>query len=306
MRNMAHLGRRCYGSAPLKKTFIRMANASSYARKPATSSSSTSKFKKATSTTSTPASSSSSSPSVSETSSSSATDDFDEPMSFSSPTSYASPSLDSVTKNPFENQRTLNQIFPNTLQDSPDYGLNDENDINWSSSFSGLGSAPFPGHAQEILAQPIQPQDIEMKPDGMIYLPEIKYRRILSRAFGAGGWGLVPRSETIVTDALVTREYALVCLGRLVGIARGEQSYFAPGNIPTATEGCKSNALMRCCKDLGIASELWDPYFIKDFKSKYCEEKFVEHVVTKRTKKIWKRKDRTIDYPYKLASNGFR
>ena len=44
---------------------------------------------------------------------------------------------------------------------------------------------------------------------------------------------------------------------RLVAIARGEQEYFDPSGIPTATEGCKSNALMRCSKDLGIASELW-------------------------------------------------
>lgn len=44
---------------------------------------------------------------------------------------------------------------------------------------------------------------------------------------------------------------------RLVAIARGEQEYFDPSGIPTATEACKSNALMRCCKDLGIASELW-------------------------------------------------
>lgn len=43
----------------------------------------------------------------------------------------------------------------------------------------------------------------------------------------------------------------------LVAIARGEQEYFDPNGIPTATEACKSNALMRCCKDLGIASELW-------------------------------------------------
>jgi hypothetical protein len=44
---------------------------------------------------------------------------------------------------------------------------------------------------------------------------------------------------------------------RLVSIARGEQDYFDPNGIATATEGCKSNALMRCCKDLGIASHLW-------------------------------------------------
>jgi len=44
---------------------------------------------------------------------------------------------------------------------------------------------------------------------------------------------------------------------RLVGIARGEQEFFDPSGIATAAESCKSNALMRCCKDLGIASDLW-------------------------------------------------
>lgn len=56
--------------------------------------------------------------------------------------------------------------------------------------------------------------DIEIKPDGIVYLPEIKYRRILNKAFGPGGWGLAPRGETIVTAKLVTREYGLVCGGR--------------------------------------------------------------------------------------------
>lgn len=52
--------------------------------------------------------------------------------------------------------------------------------------------------------------------DGLIYLPEIKYRRILNKAFGPGGWGLAPRSETNVGPKVVSREYALVCLGRSV------------------------------------------------------------------------------------------
>ena len=131
-------------------------------------------------------------------------------------------------------------------------------------------------------------------------MPEIKYRRVLNKAFGPGAWGLAPRSETNVGPKIVSREYALVCQGRyvlfslsilnvpsfpwlsvawitcrhqslsiyyfvmlmielyrLVAIARGEQEYYDPSGIPTATEACKSNALMRCCKDLGIASELW-------------------------------------------------
>ncbi|KAK7470183.1 hypothetical protein VKT23_001621 [Stygiomarasmius scandens] len=169
----------------------------------------------------------------------------------------------------------------------------------WSKSYSGLSQQAFPKEIADILMAPIDPMDIEMKPDGLIYLPEIKYRRILNRAFGPGGWGLAPRSETNVGPKIVSREYALVCLGRLVAIARGEQEYFDPSGIPTATESVKSNALMRCCKDLGIASELWDPRFIREFKAKYCVEVFAEHVPTKKKKKLWRRKDQgKFAYPY--------
>lgn len=176
----------------------------------------------------------------------------------------------------------------------------DSGTVDWSTSWHGLGSKPFDSTVQKALAMSLEPTDIEIKPDGLIYLPEIKYRRILNRAFGAGGWGLVPRSQTIVTPKLVTREYGLVCHGQLVSVSRGEQDYFSESGIPTATEGCKSNALMRCCKDLGIGSELWDPVFIKKFKTERCTEKFVTHIATAKKKKIWLRKDRPVEYPYKV------
>jgi hypothetical protein len=92
----------------------------------------------------------------------------------------------------------------------------------------------------------------------------------------------------------------LTC-ARLVAIARGEQQYFDPDGIPTATEGCKSNALMRCCKDLGIASELWDPRFIRTFTKDYTKEIWVEHVVNKKKKKVVIRKDDTVRYPFKAT-----
>ena len=90
----------------------------------------------------------------------------------------------------------------------------------------------------------------------------------------------------------------------LVSIARGEQQYFDPEGIPTATEGCKSNALMRCCKDLGIASELWDPVFIRQFMSKHAKEVWVVHNATGKKRKIWMRKDvNNIPYPFKAATS---
>jgi len=182
---------------------------------------------------------------------------------------------------------------------SNDATAEDASGTNWAKSYHGLSSEPFSQNISDTLQAPLDPEDIEMKPDGLLYLPEIKYRRILNKAFGPGGWGLAPRSETNVGPKIVSREYALVCLGRLVAVARGEQEYFEPNGIPTATEGCKSNALMRCCKDLGIASELWDPRFIREFKQKYCVDVFVEHIPTRRKRKLWRRKDQKFEYPYK-------
>ncbi|EMD89152.1 hypothetical protein COCC4DRAFT_138443 [Bipolaris maydis ATCC 48331] len=171
--------------------------------------------------------------------------------------------------------------------------------IDWTRSYHGLGSVSFTPEQSEALLAPVTQDDVEVKPDGILYLPEIKYRRILNKAFGPGGWGLAPRGESIVTGKLVTREYGLIVQGRLVSIARGEQQYFDPDGIPTATEGCKSNALMRCCKDLGIASELWDPRFIREFTSKMTKEVWVEHATTKKKRKIVLRKDDSPKYPFK-------
>ncbi|KAK2465973.1 hypothetical protein APHAL10511_001614 [Amanita phalloides] len=176
---------------------------------------------------------------------------------------------------------------------------NGEGLYDWSRSYYGLSAQAFSREVSDILLAPIDSLDIEIKPDGLLYLPEIKYRRILNKAFGPGGWGLAPRGETNVGPKIVSREYALVCQGRLVAIARGEQEYFDPSGIPTATEGCKSNALMRCSKDLGIASELWDPRFIREFKQQQCVEVFAEHLPTKKKKKLWRRKDQPkLSYPY--------
>ncbi|KAF4306729.1 Mitochondrial genome maintenance MGM101 [Botryosphaeria dothidea] len=190
------------------------------------------------------------------------------------------------------------------LQDNPLELDPEENSRDWSRSFHGLSSERFSDAAAAALLEPIAADDIEIKPDGIIYLPEIKYRRILNRAFGPGGWGLAPRGETIVTGKTVTREYGLVAGGRLVSVARGEQQYFDPEGIPTATEGCKSNALMRCCKDLGVASELWDPRFIRKFMKDYGKKVWVEHVATKKRKQIYIRKDDEIPYPWKESKFG--
>lgn len=138
-------------------------------------------------------------------------------MNNSPPKPTPQPSTPSQTKinAPTPNRPTTENISKSGLSDKP-IELDDTPDekIDWTRSFHGLSSEAFPKEAADILLAEMNPEEIEVKPDGIVYLPEIKYRRILNKAFGPGGWGLVPRSESIVTPKTVTREYALVCNGR--------------------------------------------------------------------------------------------
>ena len=102
------------------------------------------------------------------------------------------------------------------LADEPLLLDEDSRQVDWTRSFHGLSAEPFSKEAADVLMAPIPFDDVEVKPDGIIYLPEIKYRRILNKAFGPGAWGLAPRGETIVTAKSITREYALVAHGRYV------------------------------------------------------------------------------------------
>lgn len=108
------------------------------------------------------------------------------------------------------------------------------------------------------------------------------------------------RNAAVLTSFKNNNNICYICSRRLVAVARGEQQYFGPEGIPTATEACKSNALMRCCKDLGVASELWDPTFIRKFKDQHCIEVWAESSKGGGKKKLWRKKDGPkFTYPYK-------
>lgn len=108
------------------------------------------------------------------------------------------------------------QVSDQPLPDVPASAQTDNSGspIDWSSSFHGLGTATFGPEVATVLQAPLDEDDIEVKPDGIIYLPEIKYRRVLNAAFGPGGWGLAPRGDLQVQDRLVYRDYALIAHGR--------------------------------------------------------------------------------------------
>jgi len=143
-----------------------------------------------------------------------------------------------------------------------------------------------------ILYAPIDPEAVEIRPDGLIYLPWMEYADRLDRAFGGTGWTMIPDGSPKLQGNQIVWGWHLVIDGAYMGYAIGGQEYYP--NNPTMTwadalEGAKSNALMRLCKSIGISKELWRPSYIKAWKEKYAE-----YVMTRdkygREKPIWRKK----------------
>lgn len=128
---------------------------------------------------------------------------------------------------------------------------------------------------KDILYAGVNPDAVEIRPDGLIYLPWMEYVTRLKKAFDMR-WAIVPKGMPKVgpDQRSILWGFYLIIDGRLAGFAIGEQEYYPNNpvmNWSDACEAAKSNALMRLCKGIGIALELWQPSFIEKWKKKYAE-----------------------------------
>jgi len=178
--------------------------------------------------------------------------------------------------------------------------------------YNGIAKDAFSRKVTDILTANIDPLTVEIKPDGLIYLPEIKYRQILNEAFGVGAYSFLIRdkkSETISGKQIRVHINLIMYIeGRYHSEAWGAADYWqnnSNSDYSTAFESAKSVAIRRCCKDLGIASELWDPQFIRKWKKEFSIKVFCDNQKTGETRVLWRRKDvDPFDYPWRERSNG--
>jgi hypothetical protein len=146
----------------------------------------------------------------------------------------------------------------------------------YAQGFEGAASAAFPLEAAQLLAAPVNPAEVETKPNGIVYLPGVWYRRQLTRAFGAGAWALLPRGPARTMGEIVIYHGALYILGRFVSEAVGECETRFSMSYASSLEGARTDALTRCCKDLGMATELWDPEWRAAWQAKYCKKEWIK------------------------------
>lgn len=151
------------------------------------------------------------------------------------------------------------------------------------STFAKIATKPVSKTAAKILLAPVDPiREVDILPSGECYMSQVFVRRRLNSAFSPMGWALRPLTmETPNTEInQMYQRFALVANGRVVAVAVGSAKYYpksrdgkranARMDYADVAESIKSNALTRCCKDLGIGSELWDRRWATEWRNKYA------------------------------------
>jgi len=161
------------------------------------------------------------------------------------------------------------------------------------SGYQGVATVTLNPDQVKQLQERMPEEAYDILPTGEVYVSQVHYRRLMNKVFKPGSWALIPLGPYAMNENTITREYALVGPGgRFISEAIGESEY-QPNNdrmtYASACEAVKSNALTRCCKDLGIASECWDKRFCEEWKSQNAIA--VWRSAAKQKKPQWRRRD---------------
>lgn len=147
----------------------------------------------------------------------------------------------------------------------------------------------FSAETLAVLATPVDPELVEVRqPNDLVYVPWVHYHAILLRAFGPGGYKLVPRSVPRTEGNVVTWVKALFVRPpgstrfQFIKEAKGECNAHGGMTAGNAAEGAHSDALVKCCKELGIFMELFDPRWRRAWEDKYKAK-----YLAAKSKKAW-------------------
>jgi len=147
---------------------------------------------------------------------------------------------------------------------------------------------------QENLQKSVNPNEIEIRPDGFIYLPQIFYRLKLNEVIGAGQWALIQNGKPSIIENTICFDGSLYVRGCFISRSVGEGDYH-PNNPMSSwastLESAKSDCLVRCCKDLGIGKEVWMPRFIEKWIAENAIRVFRSEINKGSGGYQWRRKD---------------
>lgn len=160
-----------------------------------------------------------------------------------------------------------------------------------ASAYVGASTLSVTREQEAILDEPVPDNEIDIRPDGLIYVSHEYVRRQLNRAFGRLQWALVPGSPLVMDGNELYQRWVLLVQGTYVSEALASRKYFANGNQgrDDVAEAIKSDCLRRCCKDLGIGLEAWNRRRAEHWRRTDAIQ--VLCTTSQGNKKLWRRKD---------------
>jgi hypothetical protein len=147
------------------------------------------------------------------------------------------------------------------------------------------------------LDEPLPKDLIEIRPDGLIYPPQVFWREKLNSVFGRGQWALIKHQSIKDPDRdKVYYDGSLLVRNCFIARATGEAEYHLSNPMQSwasVEESAKSDCLGRCCKDLSIFKELWQPQYVREWIKDFGVKVFIsfEKNGKKETKPSWRHLD---------------
>lgn len=147
-----------------------------------------------------------------------------------------------------------------------------------ASYFKGASMLQLTKEETEALSAPFDESLIEIRPDGFIYLPQTFYRQRLNQVLGIGQWALVTKGSYQAGSKLFLNGI-LVIRGNFVAESTGEAAIIeenANQSLATVWESAKSDCITRCCKDLSMASQVYQPAYMREWQKKHAIQVWIE------------------------------
>jgi hypothetical protein len=128
--------------------------------------------------------------------------------------------------------------------------------------YSNVSKLLLPIESVKQLSRPVHPSELFINEKGWLYLSQRGYLDRLNAAVPT--FVFKPVGSLKRNAKVAYQEWALYINGSFVSEAFGESSV---SDEDIEAENIKYTALVRVCKDLGIASELWDPRQVNKLRS---------------------------------------
>lgn len=127
---------------------------------------------------------------------------------------------------------------------------------------------------ERMLRKPFPDSDVEIRPDGLLYIPHMLIRERLIDAFGAGKWTVVRRREWVDKqngNEILYAEWVMLVNGVAVGETVTDHPLTGRMTYGEALESTEGEAVRRIsAKRFGCGSQVWMPGYIRTWMAKHA------------------------------------